>query len=58
MSDTINLRKLEYSPLSNPLLEPTQVTVKRRYVKTGTTEELVNTRTGEVRQTAAISTVD
>ena len=58
MSATINLRKLEYSPLANPLLEPTEVTVKKRYVKTGTSEELVSTRTGEVRQTAAIYTVD
>ena len=58
MSVTINLRKLEYSPLANPLLEPTEVTVKKRYVKTGTSEELVSTRTGEVRQTAAIYTVD
>lgn len=58
MSTTINLRKLEYSPLANPLLEPTEVTVKKRYVKTGTSEELVNTTTGEVRQTAAIYTVD
>jgi len=58
MSATINLRKLEYSPLANPLLEPTEVTVKKRYVKTGTSEELVSTLTGEVRQTAAIYTVD
>jgi hypothetical protein len=58
MSGTINLRKLEYSPLANPLLEPTEVTVKKRYVKTGTSEELVSTRTGEIRQTAAIYTVD
>ncbi|MDY7531123.1 hypothetical protein RGV33_05455 [Pseudomonas sp. Bout1] len=53
MSVTINLRKLEYSPLANPLLEPTEVTVKRRYVKTGTSEEIVSTRPGETRQTAA-----
>lgn len=58
MSATINLRKLEYSPLANPLLEPTEVTVKKRYVKTGTSEELVSTLTGEVRQAAAIYTVD
>jgi len=54
MSVTINLRKLEYSPLANPLLEPTEVTVKKRYVKTGTSEELVSTRTGEVRQTGCV----
>lgn len=58
MSENINLRKLEYSPHANPLLEPSEVTVKRRYVKTGTAEELVSTTTGEVRQTAAIYTVD
>lgn len=58
MSENINLRRLEYSPHSNPLLEPSEVTVKRRYVKTGTAEELVSTTTGEVRQTAAIYTVD
>lgn len=58
MSEIINLRRLEYSPHANPLLEPSQITVKRRYVKTGTTEELVSTRTGEVRQTAAIYIVD
>lgn len=58
MSDNINLRKLEYSPTANPLLEAAEVRVKKRYVKTGTGEELVNTSTGEVRQTAAIYTVD
>ncbi len=57
MSD-INLRKLEYSPLANPLLEPTEVTVKKRYVKTGTSEELISTKTGEIRQTSAIYTID
>lgn len=58
MSESINLRRLEYSPHINPLLEPSEITVKRRYVKTGTAEELVNAKTGEIRQTAAIYTVD
>lgn len=58
MSETINLKKLVYSPDSNPLLEPQEVSVKKRWVKTGTAEELVSTATGEVRQTSAIYTVD
>lgn len=58
MSLQINLRKLEYSPLVNPLLEPSEVKLKKRYVRTGTQDELVNTKTGELRQTSVIYTVD
>lgn len=58
MSENINLRKLTFSPHANPLLEPAEVTVKKRYVRTGTSEELVSTSTGEIRQTSAIYTVD
>lgn len=58
MSENINLRKLTFSPHTNPLLEPAEVTVKKRYVRTGTSEELVSTSTGEIRQTSAIYTVD
>ncbi|MCY1283914.1 Firmicute plasmid replication protein (RepL) [compost metagenome] len=58
MSDTINLKKLVYSPDANPLLEPQEVSVKKRWVRTGTAEELVSRSTGEIRQTSAIYTVD
>ena len=42
------LRSLEFSPQVNPLMEPREIQVKRRYVKTGRAEQLVNTSTGEI----------
>lgn len=55
---TINLRKLEYSPTINPLVHPQQVTTKRRYVRSGRSEELINTATGEVVGVAAIHQIE
>lgn len=55
---SINLKKLEYSPTVNPLVEPREVTIKRRYVRTGSTAELVNTSTGEVSAVSAVHTVE
>ena len=42
------LRSLSYSPEINPLMEPNQVQVKKRWVKTGRAEQLVNLSTGEI----------
>ena len=42
------LRELEYSPNSNPLVEPREIAIKKRFVRTGKSEELLNTQTGEV----------
>lgn len=42
------LRELEYKPDANPLVEPRQIQIKKRYVRTGKSEELVNQQTGEV----------
>lgn len=42
------LRELEYSPNSNPLVEPREIAIKKRFVRTGKVEELMNTSTGEV----------
>jgi hypothetical protein len=56
--ETINLKKLVYSPDFNPLLEPQNVTVKKRYVKTGTANQLVNPDTGELAQVSTIYTVN
>ena len=42
------LRSLSYSPEVNPLMEPHQVQVRKRWVKTGRAEQLVNMSTGEV----------
>lgn len=53
----INLKKLDYSPTVNPLLEPREITLKRRYVKAGRSQELINSSTGEVSHIAAIHEV-
>jgi hypothetical protein len=53
-----NLAKLDYSPTINPLVEPQQVKTKRRYVKSGRSDELINTNTGEVVGVAAIHQIE
>lgn len=55
---SINLRKLEYSPTVNPLVEPQEIKSKRRYVKSGRTDELLNPATGEVVGVAAIHQIE
>lgn len=50
----VNLKKLQYFPSVNPLVDTTGVTIKRRYVRTGARQDLVNTSTGEV---SAVSTI-
>ena len=55
---SFNLRKLEYSPLINPLVEPQQIRTKRRLVKSGRSEDLVNTVTGEITGVAAIHQIE
>jgi hypothetical protein len=55
---TVNLRKLEYSPIVNPLIEPQQITTKRRYVRSGRAEDMVNMTTGEVVGVATIHQVE
>lgn len=52
------LRALSYSPDVNPLVEPQQIQVKRRWVKSGRSEELVNPATGEISGVAAIHQVE
>ena len=47
------LRELEYSPNSNPLVETREIAIKKRYVRTGRAEELMNTETGEVSRVVA-----
>jgi hypothetical protein len=55
---SFNLRKLNYSPTVNPLLEPQQITTKRRYVRSGRGEDLINTSTGEITAVATIHQVE
>lgn len=53
-----HLNKLQYSPMINPLMEPQQVKTKRRLVKSGRSEDLVNQATGEISGVAAIHQVE
>lgn len=60
MSDktTINLRNLVLSPLINPLIEPQQITTKRRFVRSGRADELISASTGEIHSVATIHQVE
>lgn len=49
----LKLRELDYSPSSNPLVEPREIRVKKRYVRTGRAEELLNVDTGKVSRVVA-----
>lgn len=55
---SINLRKLEFSPTFNPLMEPQQIKTKRRLVRSGHSEDLVNPATGEITGVAAIHQIE
>lgn len=55
---TSDLRRLTLSPLINPLVEPQEIRSKRRYVRSGRADELINSITGEVHGVATIHTVE
>jgi len=55
---SINLRKLAYSPTLNPLVDPQEIQTKKRFVKSGRGEELLNPATGEVSGVAAIHQIE
>ena len=55
---SFNLRKLQYSPTVNPLVEVQSFTSKRRFVRTGRADELVSTTTGEISAVSAIHTIE
>lgn len=55
---SVNLRKLDYSPTINPLVEPQEIRSKRRFVRAGRADELINQTTGEVTAVAAIHQVE
>jgi hypothetical protein len=48
----------DYSPTINPLVEPQKVTTKRRYVRSGRSEDLINAATGEIHGVSAIHQVE
>jgi hypothetical protein len=60
MSDNkpINLKKLEYSPRVNPLVEPQSIAMRKRYVSSGLSKDLVDPSTGEVSGAAVIRVVE
>lgn len=53
-----NLRDLRFSPDENPLLEPREIEVKRRRVKTGERRELMDPETGEITGVTAVYTIE
>lgn len=53
-----DLRKLTLSPNVNPLMEPQQIRTKRRLVRSGRSEDLVNPATGEITGMAAIHQIE
>lgn len=61
MSEKKSLKAMRHelmSPLVNPLVEPQEIRTKRRLVKSGRSEDLVNPATGEVSGVAAIHQVE
>lgn len=56
--DSINLRYLKLSPTVNPLMSPQEIQTKRRMVKSGRTEDLVNALTGEISGVTAIHQIE
>lgn len=54
---SINLRKLDYSPSRNPLVEPQTIKSRRRWVKSGRSEDLVNAD-GEITGVSAIHRIE
>lgn len=58
MSTSVNLRKLELSPTVNPLVQPQSIQSKRRYVRSGRSEDLMNPATGEIHGVATIHQVE
>lgn len=52
------IRSAVYSPTMNPLLEPNQVQVKRRFVTTGLKTDLTDASTGEIRAASVIRTLE
>lgn len=46
------------SPAINPLMQPQEVTTKRRYVRSGRSEDLINPATGEIHGVATVHQVE
>jgi hypothetical protein len=55
---TLKTLRRDYSPTVNPLVEPQAIQTKKRFVRSGKSEELVNVDTGEIRGVATIFTTE
>lgn len=53
-----NLRKLEYSPAVNPLVDTGEIDLKRRRVRTGLRQDLIDPSTGAITGAATIHTIE
>jgi hypothetical protein len=53
-----NLRNIVLSPMINPLMQPQELTTKRRYVKSGRADEMISSTTGEIIGVSAIHTIE
>lgn len=49
---------MNYSPTTNPLLQPQEISTRTRWVRTGRTGELLDPSTGEIHGTTAIHTIE
>ena len=57
-TDLRNIKRELMSPTINPLIEPQEIQTRRRLVKSGRAEQLVNTTTGEITHAARIYTIE
>lgn len=55
---TLKSLRHDFSPTINPLMQPQTITSKRRYVRSGRSDELINATTGEVQGVATIHLVE
>jgi hypothetical protein len=53
-----DLRKLNYSPIVNPLVSAQEIKTKKRYVRSGRSDELMSTSTGEIMGVATIHQIE
>jgi len=54
----LNLRKLDFSPDVNPLVKPVEVKTRRKLVKAGMPERMMNIETGEITGVATVHTIE
>jgi hypothetical protein len=56
---TVNLKRLQFSPDQNPLIEPAEISVKKKFVRSGlATKTLLNAETMEVEAASVIHQVE